>query len=55
MAEIERILNDGMGLQNISDANLLHHNDDECPHQIVILFSVVNDAAPWPGYECYPP
>ena len=45
--EIERILNDSMALQNISDADQLRHNDDECRHQIVILFKVINDAAPW--------
>ena len=36
-----------MALRNISDADPLRHNDDECRHQIVILFKVVNDAAPW--------
>ena len=28
MTEIERILNDGMTLRNISDADQLRHNDD---------------------------
>ena len=35
-----------LGARNISDADPLRHNDDECRHQIVILFKVVNDAAP---------
>ena len=47
MTEIEQILNDGMALRNISDADPLCHNDYECHHQIVILFKAVNDAAPW--------
>ena len=38
MTELEQILNDGMALRNISDADPLHHNYDECRHQIVILF-----------------
>ena len=46
MVEIERILNDSMALRNISDTDQLRHNDDECRHQIVILFKVINDAAP---------
>ena len=37
LMEIEQILNDGMVLRNISDADLLGYNDDECRHQIVIL------------------
>ena len=46
MTEIERILNDEMALPNINNGNPLHHNNDLCPHQIVILLEVVNDAAP---------
>ena len=46
MTEIERILNDSMALRNISDADPLHHNDNKCRHQFVILFKVINDAAP---------
>ena len=38
MMEIERILNDGMALRNIYDADPLRHHDDECHNQIVILF-----------------
>ena len=45
MTEIERILYDGVGLRNISDAEPLCHYDDECHYQIVILFKVVNDDA----------
>ena len=46
MMEIERILNDAMALPNINNGNLLHHNDDLCCHQIIILLEVVNDSAP---------
>ena len=45
MMEIERILNDAMALPNINNGNPLHHNDDLCRHEIVILLEVVNDAA----------
>ena len=38
MMEIERILNDGMALQNISDADPLRYYDDECCHQIIVFF-----------------
>ena len=38
MTEIERILNDGMALRNIYDADPLRYYDDKCRHQIVILF-----------------
>ena len=43
-----------MALRNISDADPLRHNDDECHHQIIILFKVVNDAvAPCCGLVVY--
>ena len=35
--EIEQIINDSMALRNISEADLLRYNDDECRHQIIIL------------------
>ena len=50
MMEIERIINDAMGLPNINNGDPLHHNDDVCRHQIVILLEVVNDATP--GLKC---
>ena len=45
MTEIEQILNDAMALLNINNGNPLCHNDDLCPHQIIILLEVVNYAA----------
>ena len=45
MTEIERILNDGLALQSITDGNLLRHYDDKYSHQIIISIQVVND--PW--------
>ena len=49
MTDIERILNDGFALQNITDGNPFHHNADWYHHQIVIFIQVVNDAAPCKG------
>ena len=46
MTEIERILNDAMVLPSINNGNLLRHNDDLFRHPIIILFDLVNDAAP---------
>ena len=46
MTEIERILNDAIVLPNIYNGNPLHHNDNLCRHQIVILLEVVKDTAP---------
>ena len=34
-------------LQNITKGNPLCQNDNECHHQIVILVTVINYAAPW--------
>ena len=38
---IELFINNDKALRNITDGN---PNDDECRHQIVILFKAVNDA-----------
>ena len=38
MTEIKQILNDGMALRNIYEADPTRHYDDKCHHQIIILF-----------------
>ena len=44
MTVTEPFINNGKGLRNITDNNLLRQNDEECRHQIVTFVYVVNDA-----------